>query len=62
MVDVVDPVVVEVVSQLVELVEVADADDHGDNTAAFCPHTKLRPLRLLGMMVECIDANSAAII
>ena len=61
MVDVVDPVVVEVVSQLVELVEVADADDHGDNTA-FCPHTKLRPLRLLGMMVECIDANSAAII
>ena len=60
MVDVVAEIV-EVVSRLVELVEVVvDDDDHGDN-AAFCPHTKLGSLRP-EMMVECIDANSAAII
>ena len=57
MVDVVAEIVE--VSRIVELVEVVDDDDHGDN-AAFCPHTKLRSLRP-GMMVECIDANSAAI-
>ena len=56
MVDVV-AVVVEVFLLLVELVEVLDDD-------AFCPHTKLRPLRLAGprMIVECIVGNSVAII
>ena len=61
MVDVV-AVVVEVFLLLVELVEVLD--DYGDNADAFCPHTKLRPLRLAGprMIVECIVGNSVAII
>ena len=63
MVDVV-AVVVEVFLLLVELVEVLDDDDYGDNADAFCPHTKLRPLRLAGprMIVECIVGNSVAII
>ena len=64
MVDVV-AVVVEVFLLLVELVDVLDDDDdYGDNADAFCPHMKLRPLRLAGprMIVECIVGNSVAMI